>query len=168
MEIMTCSKEDLPTILALYEMARNYQRIKGAVVWPLFEETVINEDIAAGRQWKIRLQNRTGCVWTVTPSDPLIWKGSDNEAAIYLHRIASHQDCRGLHLVKEIVNWARHYAASLDKKFIRMDTVGFNQGLIQYYQQCGFEWLGMTHIPKQDALPAHYHNASVSLFQIQL
>ena len=52
------------------------------------------------------------------------------------------------------------------KDFIRMDTVGENLGLIKYYTNCGFEFLGLSKLKNTQNLPAHYHNATVSLFQM--
>jgi len=49
-----------------------------------------------------------------------------------------------------------------------MDTVGENKGLISYYQKCGFNFLELLQLKNTDGLPAHYHNAIVSLFQIAL
>lgn len=49
-----------------------------------------------------------------------------------------------------------------------MDTVGNNSGLISYYKKCGFDLLGLLQLKNTSGLPAHYENATVSLFQIQL
>jgi hypothetical protein len=49
-----------------------------------------------------------------------------------------------------------------------MDTVGDNSGLINYYTKCGFEFLGLLKLKNTKGLPAHYDNATVSLFQIDL
>ena len=49
-----------------------------------------------------------------------------------------------------------------------MDTVGQNQKLIEHYRNSGFEFLGFSKLTATDQLPAHYHNASVSLFQLDV
>lgn len=49
-----------------------------------------------------------------------------------------------------------------------MDTVRENASLTSYYQKCGFEFLGPSKLDNTNELPAHYHNATVSLFQITL
>ena len=63
---------------------------------------------------------------------------------------------------------AKIYAIENQKQFIRMDTVGDNSGLINYYTKCGFEFLGLLKLKNTEGLPAHYDNATVSLFQIDL
>lgn len=49
-----------------------------------------------------------------------------------------------------------------------MDTVGNNPGLINYYTKCGFDFLGLLKLKNTKGLPAHYNNATVSLFQISI
>ena len=71
-------------------------------------------------------------------------------------------------LFLEIVKWAKDYAKANNKKFIRLDTVGENKGLINHYQKCGFRFLGLFKLTDTRGLPSHYHNASVSLFEISL
>lgn len=68
----------------------------------------------------------------------------------------------------KIVEWAKIYAIDNQKQFVRMDTVGDNSGLINYYTKCGFEFLGLLKLKNTKGLPAHYENATVSLFEIDL
>ncbi|MEJ0056548.1 MAG: hypothetical protein WDN75_13385 [Bacteroidota bacterium] len=43
-------------------------------------------------------------------------------------------------LLKDIVAWAKQSGKAQGKKFIRMDTFGDNQKLIDYYVACGFNF----------------------------
>jgi hypothetical protein len=70
--------------------------------------------------------------------------------------------------VGKIVEWAKIYTKENQKHFIRMDTVGDNSGLINYYTKCGFDFLGLLRLKNTEGLPAHYFNATVSLFQIDV
>ena len=54
---------------------------------------------------------------------------------------------------------------SLD--FLRMDTWGDNESLIEYYQKCGFNFLGII-TPDYDDLPKHYEGITLSLFEIEM
>jgi hypothetical protein len=56
----------------------------------------------------------------------------------------------------------------MGREFVRMDTVGENHKLIEHYTGCGFEFLGLSHLTDTEGLPAHYHNAVVSLFQLKV
>lgn len=158
--------EDTNEILRLYEIARDFQKSKGAVLWPKFDKELVETEIAEKRQWKILIDKQVACVWATTFSDPEIWEERNNDPSIYIHRIATNPIFRGQNLVSEIVKWSKKYAAENLKKFIRMDTVGENTGLINYYQKCGFDFLGLSKLNSTDNLPAHYHKATVSLFQM--
>ncbi|WP_373425323.1 GNAT family N-acetyltransferase [Chryseobacterium lathyri] len=85
-----------------------------------------------------------------------------------MHRIATSPEFRGQNLVAEIVSWAKTYSKQNHKQFIRMDTVGENTPLINYYKKCGFDFLGLVKLGNTDGLPGHYHNAELSLFEIDL
>ena len=87
---------------------------------------------------------------------------------MYIHRIATNPFFRGQNLVGKIVEWVKIYAAENQKQFVRMDTVGDNPGLIGYYTKCGFDFLGLLKLKNTEGLPAHYHNATVSLFQMTI
>jgi RimJ/RimL family protein N-acetyltransferase len=166
MTIKNSTTEDMNEILKLYEFARSFQKTKGVVHWPEFDNELIETEIAEKRQWKILIDNHIGCVWATTFNDPEIWEERNSDPSIYIHRIATNPIFRGQNLVGEIVKWSKKYAQENGKKFIRMDTVGENRGLIDYYQKCGFEFLGLLKLKNSDGLPAHYHNATVSLFQM--
>lgn len=168
MKIENSNRDDIDVILNLYENARKYQKIKEAVLWPQFDINLIETEIKENRQWKIVIDGQIACVWVITFSDPEIWQERNGDSSIYIHRIATNPFFRGQNLVDKIVNWAKEYAEENSKDFIRMDTVGENQGLINYYQKCGFDFLGLSKLNNTKNLPAHYHNATVSLFQISL
>jgi ribosomal protein S18 acetylase RimI-like enzyme len=103
-----------------------------------------------------------------TFSDPQIWEERNNDSAVYIHRIATNPEFRGQNLVGHILEWAKKFALENKKRFIRMDTVGENPGLINYYTKFGFDFLGLSKLQNTGGLPAHYDNATVSLFQFEL
>ena len=160
--------EDLSEIFRLYESARDFQKIKSAVLWPQFDKKLIETEIAENRQWKILIDNQIACVWATTFSDPEIWEERNVDPSIYIHRIATNPIFRGQNLVEAIVEWSKKYAGENEKRFIRMDTVGENKGLINYYQKCGFDYLGLLKLKNTANLPIHYYDATVCLFQMIL
>jgi len=168
MNIQNSQPKDINKIFELYELATALQKSKGMVTWPSFDPKLVKEEIEDKRQWKIIIDNKIACVWATTDNDPQIWKKKNEAPAIYIHRIATHPDFRGQNLVGAIVNWAKKYAHSNNKSYIRMDTVGENMGLINYYKKCGFDFLGLSKLEDTIGLPAHYHNATVSLFQLTI
>lgn len=168
MEIQNSTPADIDEIFRLYKIATDFQKTKFTVHWPEFERSLIETEIAENRQWKIVINNQVACVWATTFNDPQIWEERNNDPAVYVHRIATNPDFRGQNLVLQIVEWSKQYALANKKRFIRMDTVGDNPGLISYYTKCGFEFLRLSKLKNTEGLPAHYDNATVSLFQLDI
>jgi ribosomal protein S18 acetylase RimI-like enzyme len=168
MEIKNSQMEDIHKIFDLYKIATDFQKMKSVVPWPDFDREMVKEEISEKRQWKIVIDNQIACVWATAENDPQIWQERDEDPAIYIHRIATHPDFKGRNLVGEIVAWSRDFAKEKNKKYVRMDTVGENRGLINYYKKCGFDFLGLSELKHTVGLPAHYHDATVSLFQLSV
>ncbi|MEO1255607.1 MAG: GNAT family N-acetyltransferase, partial [Bacteroidota bacterium] len=75
---------------------------------------------------------------------------------------------RGRNLLSNLIEWVRTFADSQQKKFVRLDTVGNNHGLIKLYQNAGFTFLGMKKLSSTKGLPEHYNHGDVCYFQIAL
>jgi GNAT superfamily N-acetyltransferase len=168
MKIKNSTSQDIDEIFRLYKIATDFQKTKFIAHWPVFDRLLIETEVLEDRQWKIIINNEIACVWATTFSDPQIWEERDHDPAMYIHRIATNPNFRGKNLVGEIVQWSKDYATQYKKKYIRMDTVGDNKGLINYYQKSGFDFLGLSKLKNTAGLPAHYHNAVVSLFQLTI
>ena len=160
---------DIAEIFTLYQAAANFQRSKKTVVvWPDFDPALVESEVAEGRQFKLLIDGAIACVWAIAFQDPQIWEERDGDPAIYIHRIATAPQFRGRALVKHLVQWAKVYAEKQEKKFVRLDTLGENTRLIAYYQEMGFDFLGIFSLKNTAGLPVHYHNTPACLFEIQL
>lgn len=169
MKIHNSTSEDLTEIFRLYGLATDYQKtIFPENTWPTFEPVLVETEIREERQFKMVIDDQIACVWAITFTDPQIWEERNKDPSVYLHRIATNPDFRGQGFVAEIVKWARGYAKSHQKKFIRMDTCGNNHKLIRHYTNCGFDFLGMVRLKNTDELPIHYQDAEVCLFEIKM
>ena len=168
MEISNSTINDIDEIFELYTIATNYQKARSAFSWPDFERVLIELEIAENRQWKMSIDDAIACIWATTFSYPLIWEEKNNDPAVYIHRISTNPSFRGRNLVLHIVEWAKLYAKNNERKLIRMDTVGENEKLIEHYKKCGFNFLGLSKLKNTVGLPAHYKNATVSLFEINI
>lgn len=166
MEILNSTPNDIEQIFELYKIATAFQKTKYTVQWPQFEQALIETEVAELRQWKMLIDGQIACVWATTFSDPQIWEEKNADSAVYIHRIATNPDFRGQNFVTAIVTWAKAYAKTHHKDFVRLDTIGENRGLINHYQKSGFDYLGLFDLKNTDQLPAHYHNAAVSLFEL--
>lgn len=165
MTIQNSTLADIEEIFRLYTIATNFQKSKFFVHWPEFKRELIETEVRENRQWKIIIDDQIACIWATTFSDPQIWGERNGDPAVYIHRIATNSDFRGNHFVKRIVEWAEQYAREHGKKYIRMDTIGENRGLIEHYQKCGFEYLGYYKLDSIDGLPEHYALADACLFE---
>jgi len=169
MIITNSNLDDIPEIFRLYKLATEFQKIKFPKnQWPEFEKEFISTEVIENRQFKLLIENKIACIWAITYSDPQIWEDSENNSSIYIHRIATNPEFRGNNFVQSIVEWSRIYALKQNKQFIRMDTCGKNHRLINYYKNCGFNFLGMKKLKNTSELPSHYYKADVCFFEIEL
>lgn len=166
MEIVNSTSKDIHTIFEFYDQAIAYQKIKFNKHWQGFDVPLVEQEIKENRQYKIVEDGRVVCVFAVTFNDPAIWGEKDKDAAIYLHRIVTHPDYRGKNYVKNIAEWAVDFGRKNKLDFVRMDTWGDNEKLIQHYSNNGFNFLGVTEKINDATLPKHYDCISLSLFEI--
>jgi len=168
MKFSSSTNEDLDEIFRLYDLAVEFQKTKFDKHWLPFDRRMVEAEIAGKRQWKITIDDEIACIFAIAGSDPLIWGERGREPAVYIHRIVTNPQFRGRKFVPKIVEWARVYAASNGKKFIRMDTWGDNQKLIEYYTDCGFDFLGIITPTEIEKLPKHYAGITLSLFEMKI
>lgn len=169
MTITNSTLDDIPEIFRLYKLATDFQKIKfPGNQWPEFDQEFIAAEVRENRQFKLVMENKIACVWAITYSDAQIWEERDNDVSIYIHRIATNPEFRGNNFVRTIVDWAKAFALKQHKQFIRMDTCGNNESLINHYKSCGFNYLGIKKLKNTSGLPSHYHDADVCFFEIEL
>jgi ribosomal protein S18 acetylase RimI-like enzyme len=158
MLIENCTQNDIEMIQKLYSAARSLQIERKMVVWPSFDNSFIINEINEKRQWKIVENGQILCNWAITFEDKEIWEERDKDDAIYIHRICNNPAFRGNRFIEQIVEWAKPYAAQLGKKYVRLDTLGNNTGLIKHYTSAGFEFLGIFKLTDTTKLPKHYQD----------
>jgi ribosomal protein S18 acetylase RimI-like enzyme len=167
MKIEPSTIADFDTIFAFYDMAVAYQKTKFNKHWMGFDADLVLKEITETRQWKIVIDDKIACIFAITFEDKNIWKEKNSDKAVYFHRIVTHPKFKGQHFVKKIVTWSLAFAKEKKLEYLRLDTWGDNEELIDYYQQCGFEFLGVI-TPDYNGLPKHYDGITLSLFQITI
>jgi ribosomal protein S18 acetylase RimI-like enzyme len=168
MQIVNAEREDIETIFDLYDMAIEFQKTVFDKTWLGFDRKMVETEIDEGRLWKIIEDDSIACIFSITYADPILWGERSHESAMYIHRIVTNPDFRGRGYVRVITDWARGHAADNDIRYIRMDTWGDNLKLLEYYQNCGFKFVGLTSPADSPTLPKHYSGISLSLFEIDL
>lgn len=169
MEIKNSTIDDFDEIFRLYKIASNYQKAKKkVVVWPDFKRSLIATEIKENRQWKMIIDGEVACIWAIAFQDEQIWEERNIDSAIYIHRIATNPNFRGNNFVGKIADWGKEYTSSINKQYVRLDTLGNNVRLIEHYTNVGFKFLGMFNLKNTDQLPEHYHGVPACLFEINL
>ena len=169
MTVKNSTNENIPEIFRLYRLASAYQKsVNAVVVWGEFDASLIEREIAEKRQWKLLIDDKIACVWATTLSDEQIWEERNRDKAIYIHRIATNPAFRGQNFVFKIVEWAKEFGRANGFDYVRLDTVGENEKLIEYYTKAGFAFLGMFDLKDTGGLPAHYRGLPAALFEIKL
>jgi len=168
MQIVNSTQADIDTIFDFYDDAIALQKVKFNKHWQGFERRVIEQEIAENRQYKLVAEGVTVCIFAVTFNDAAIWGKRDKSPSVYIHRIVTKPAFRGNNYVKNIIEWAIGFGDKNGKEFVRMDTWGDNQKLIDYYQNCGFKFLGLSDVIQNDGLPKHYQGIQLSLFEISI
>lgn len=160
---------DVNAIMRLYDAASALQTQKNTVIWPTFERALVEKEIQEERQWKIVIDNEIACTWSITFEDKEIWGEKDDDNSIYIHRLAANPAFRGNNFIDKIVQWGKAYALSKGRKYIRLDTLGNNTRLIEYYTSAGFDFLGIFKISNTENLPAHYkREPNCCYFEIEI
>ena len=168
-DIKSCSLNDVNTILTLYDAAIELQTQKNMVVWPKFERSFIEREIEDKRQWKIMIGNEIACNWSITFEDKEIWGEKDSNNSIYIHRLAANPAFRGNRFIDVIVPWSKAYALSKGRRYVRLDTLGNNTRLIEYYTSAGFDFLGIFKLTNTQNLAAHYQREpNCCYFEIEI
>jgi hypothetical protein len=149
-----------------WDAALAYQSSKQLPLWPSYPEERINEEIQTDLHFSAFMPDGTlAGYFSLALSDELIWNEKEKGDAIYLHRICVNPKRKGNNLTNYILSWAYGYALGTGRKFIRMDTWGDNQRLVNYYISCGFQHIGNRQLGEAPELPAHYNNANLALFE---
>lgn len=168
MQIENAVSEDITTVLGLYDKAIEFQKTVFDKPWLGFDVEFVNKEIEEGCLWKITETGLIANIFSVTYSDPVLWLEKSEDPAMYIHRIVTNPDFRGRGYVPAITEWARSHAQENDLQFVRMDTWSDNQKLLDYYQNCGFRFLGTVAPEETDTLPAHYRGLKLALLEIDL
>ena len=168
MKIENSNLTDLIKIFDLYKIATDYMKSKNQVYWPVFSKELIINEIEENRQWKLLINGQIAFIWSTALNDELIWGNKSKEPSLYIHRIATNPEFRGQNLVKKLIDWANEFGKKKKIKYIQMDTVGFNKGLIGHYEKLGFDFLGTKEIENTDGLPEHYKYGEVCYFQKEI
>ncbi len=168
MEIINTDKNDLEFIYWLFEQAIVYQKKNNYPVWKEYDKGVLNNDIEEKLQYKILIDGKLACIFSVCYSDIFVWREREVGDAIYLHRIIVNPNFKGRKLVGNIIPFVRDLIKNKNIKYIRMDTWGDNPILMEYYQSFGFKIIDYYTTPDIKELPVQQRGNYVVLLQLEI
>src|SRR6478735_9601033 len=152
-KIFNTTPNDLDIIFWLFEQAMELQGKNDYKVWEGIDKGALQKDIDEGLQYKIVKDNDILCIFSIQYNDPFIWRGRDQNDAIYLHRIVVNPNFKGQKQFQKVLNWAVQFAKRSNLKFVRMDTWADNKKIIDYYKSFGFEFIENYKTPNAVELP---------------
>ena len=143
MNVRRAQQEDALTVAGLLDEATVWVNDLGFSQWPLpFPRDQLAAAIDRGEVYVVESEDGDG-VATVSmlPDDPEYW-GDQPPDAFYVHKLAVRRDQAGRGIGAAIVEWANAEAAEAGREFLRLDCLGDNPGIRDYYEDLGFEHRG--------------------------
>jgi ribosomal protein S18 acetylase RimI-like enzyme len=144
--IVSAQPDDLGRYLDLLEEVAEWLEMRGIRQWPPGNFRRSAEYYAQSiAQHEVQLASiGDALVGTlrVLLREPIVWPEVVDEDAIYVYNLAVRRAWADLGLGHRMLDWAAARAASVGRKYVRLDCVTDNSFLRDYYTQAGFEERG--------------------------
>ncbi len=143
MNVRRAQQEDAVTVAGLLDEATEWVNDLGFSQWPLpFPRDQLAAAIERGEVYVVESEEGEA-VATVSMlhDDPVYW-GDQPPDAFYVHKLAVRRDQAGRGIGAAVVEWANAEAAEAGREFLRLDCLGDNPGIRDYYEGLGFEHRG--------------------------
>ncbi len=140
MKVRRAQQEDAVVVAGLLDEATVWVNDLGFNQWPLpFPRHQLAGAIERGEVYVVESEDGEA-VATVSmlPDDPVYW-GDQPPDAFYVHKLAVRRDQAGRGIGAAVVEWANAEAAEAGREFLRLDCLGDNPGIRDYYEDLGFE-----------------------------
>jgi predicted N-acetyltransferase YhbS len=134
--------EDAEMVAQLLDEATRWVGELGYEQWPLpFPRDQLAAAIDRGEVYVVEDEGDAVATVTLLWDDPMYW-GEQPSDAVYVHKLAVRRDRAGRGIGSAIVAWANAEAVEAGRDFLRLDCLGDNPGIRDYYEQLGFEHRG--------------------------
>jgi GNAT superfamily N-acetyltransferase len=151
--------DELDAVAELWDEGSRWLASRGIDQWqyPPRRETIAH-NIAAGECWLVEEEGRViGTITVDDCADEEFWRPEDDpDDALYLHRMVTIREVAGREIGSAVLDWASHRAASLGKRWLRLDAWRSNKQLQRYYANRGFRHVRTVDLP---------HRRSGALFE---
>jgi len=133
--------DEASVVLGLWQTSARWLNSKGIYQWrpEYFNLDKVIKFMNNGSDvYLAELNNEFVGTYTLTWSDPFIWKELDNIDSGYIHKFAVNRDYQGLGIGSIILKSAEEQIKLKGKTLIRLDCMADNLRLNQYYKDHGF------------------------------
>lgn len=138
MQVVLASDTDLDTVVSIYEDAAQWLLDRGIAQWPVVvPRELLAQRIARGETFLARYEHHAIATMSIQEEDRLVW-GDMPPDALYLHGLAVRRAFTGRRVGVALLRWAEQHAALQGKTYLRLDCMGDNLRLVQYYKDAGF------------------------------
>jgi GNAT superfamily N-acetyltransferase len=144
--IVSAQSDDLGRYLDVLEEVANWLEMRGIRQWPrgsfrqsadYYASSIAHQEV----QLAFIGDELVGTL-RVLLREATVWPEVIEQDAIYVHNLAVRRAWAGLGLGSRMLDWAGARAASLGRKYVRLDCVTDNDFLRGYYARAGFEGRG--------------------------
>lgn len=136
--------DEAPIVLNLWQMSARWLNSKGINQWrpEHFNLDKVNKLMNNGSDVYLALiENEYVGTYTLTWSDPFIWRELDNLESGYIHKFAVNRDYQGRGIGSVLLHSAEEQIKLRGKTLIRLDCMADNIRLNQYYKDHGFNYI---------------------------
>ena len=146
LNVVSAGPDDLGRYLELLEEVANWLETRGIRQWPpgnfrrsadYYADSITRQEV----QLAFLGDDLVGTL-RVLLQEPIVWPEIVEEDAVYVYNLAVKRAWADRGLGGCMLEWAGGRAASLGRKYVRLDCVSDNPFLRDYYTQAGFEERG--------------------------
>jgi len=146
LRIVSAQGEDLGRYIDLLEEVADWLEIRGIKQWrpgnfrlsaDYYAESIKQKEV----QLAFVADELVGTLRLLL-REPIVWPEVVEDDALYVHTLAVRRAWAKHWLGRRMLEWAGDRAASLGRRYVRLDCVANNRFLREYYGEAGFEERG--------------------------
>ena len=142
LRVVAAEGDDLDRYVDLLEELADWLESRGIRQWPrgrVRRSSAYFTDSIARREVQLAFldDELAGTVRLLT-SDPIVWPEFTDGDAVYVYNLGVRRRWAGHELGSRLLRWAEGRAASLGRRFVRLDCMPDNTFLREYYERHGF------------------------------
>ncbi len=142
LHIVTAERGDLDRYIDLLEELADWLETRGIRQWPRGRvrrsPEYFAESIDRGEVHLAFLDRELAGTLRLLMRDPIVWPEFNSDDAVYVYNLGVRRRWAGREMGGRLLGWAERRAASLGRRFVRLDCMPDNAFLRGYYERHGF------------------------------